>query len=123
MHESWLSNAFLLAGAVPSLVAAQSPKTHKLPATPATVAYGHYWSQTPPVLRIASGDIINTPLLDKRPSPPPTEKRQQMLTMIPEALQITRRTLDWYRSVPGGPPRCVSTDTDATHCGGCDAPR
>ncbi|MCC7210065.1 MAG: Ni/Fe hydrogenase subunit alpha [Anaerolineae bacterium] len=32
-------------------------------------------------------------------SPLTIEKRQQMLAMIPEALQITRRTLDWYRGV------------------------
>jgi acetamidase/formamidase len=53
----------LLATALPSLLAAQSPKTHTLPATPTTVAYGHYWSQTPPVLRIASGDIIDVETL------------------------------------------------------------
>ncbi len=37
---------------------AQSPKTHRLEATPATVAYGYYWSEAKPVLRVASGDII-----------------------------------------------------------------
>ena len=58
----------LLVGAIPTLLLAQSPKTHKLPATPATVAYGHYWSQTPPVLRIASGDIIDVEtLITNRP--------------------------------------------------------
>jgi acetamidase/formamidase len=44
-------------------VSAQSPKTHRLEATPATVAYGHYWSETKPVLRIASGDIIDVDTL------------------------------------------------------------
>lgn len=59
---------FVLVGALPSLVNAQSPRTHKLPATPATVAYGHYWSQTAPVLRIASGDIIDVEtLITNRP--------------------------------------------------------
>lgn len=58
----------VLAGALPSLVIAQSPRTHRLPATPATVAYGHYWSQTAPVLRIASGDIIDVEtLITNRP--------------------------------------------------------
>src|SRR5580693_738788 len=39
------------------------PKTHRLEATPATVAYGYYWSQAPPVLRIDSGDIIDVDTL------------------------------------------------------------
>src|SRR6476620_6769172 len=42
---------------------AQSPKTHRLEATPATVAYGYYWSEAKPVLRIASGDIIDVDTL------------------------------------------------------------
>jgi acetamidase/formamidase len=42
---------------------AQSPKTHRLEATPATVAYGYYWSEAAPVLRIASGDIIDVDTL------------------------------------------------------------
>ncbi len=43
--------------------AAQSPRTHRLEATPSTVAYGHYWSETSPVLRITSGDIIDVDTL------------------------------------------------------------
>src|SRR6185503_4530008 len=41
------------------LAAAQSPKTHRLEATPTTVAYGYYWSEAKPVLRVASGDVID----------------------------------------------------------------
>jgi acetamidase/formamidase len=44
-------------------LAAQSPKTHRLEATPATVAYGYYWASAAPVLRIASGDIIDVDTL------------------------------------------------------------
>ena len=33
-----------------------STKTHRLEATPATVAYGYYWSDAKPVLRVASGE-------------------------------------------------------------------
>jgi acetamidase/formamidase len=40
-----------------------APKTHRLEATPATVAYGYYWSEAKPVLRIASGDIIDVDTL------------------------------------------------------------
>ena len=43
--------------------AAHPPKTHRLEATPATVAYGYYWSDAPPVLRIDSGDIIDVDTL------------------------------------------------------------
>ena len=32
-------------------------------ATPSTVAYGYYWSAATPVLRIASGDIIDVDTL------------------------------------------------------------
>jgi acetamidase/formamidase len=41
----------------------QAPKTHRLEATPETVAYGHYWSESKPVLRMASGDIIDVDTL------------------------------------------------------------
>jgi acetamidase/formamidase len=45
--------------AVSAELIAQSPKTHRLEATPTTVAYGHYWAETKPVLTIESGDIID----------------------------------------------------------------
>ena len=51
--------AILGAGAL----TAQQPRTHRLEATPATVAYGHYWSETKPVLTINSGDIIDVDTL------------------------------------------------------------
>jgi acetamidase/formamidase len=41
----------------------RSPQTHRLEATPATVAYGYYWSEAKPALRIASGDIIDVDTL------------------------------------------------------------
>ncbi|HEX5069042.1 MAG TPA: acetamidase/formamidase family protein [Vicinamibacterales bacterium] len=54
----------LIAGAV-ALPAAlpQSPRTHRLEVTPETVAYGYYWSEAKPALRIASGDIIDVDTL------------------------------------------------------------
>src|SRR4051812_27478575 len=42
---------------------AQAPKVHRLEATPSTIAYGYYWSEAKPVLRIASGDIIDVDTL------------------------------------------------------------
>jgi acetamidase/formamidase len=56
----------VLAGSI-ALLAAHSlqaaPKTHRLEITPSTVAYGYYWSDAQPVLRIASGDIVDVDTL------------------------------------------------------------
>src|ERR1700761_4609045 len=42
---------------------AKPPVTHRLEATPATVAYGYYWAEAKPALRIDSGDIIDVDTL------------------------------------------------------------
>jgi acetamidase/formamidase len=57
-------SAFVVAG-VGAGLAAQSaqPKTHRLLATPDTVAYGYYWAEAKPALRIPSGDIIDVDTL------------------------------------------------------------
>jgi acetamidase/formamidase len=55
-----------LAGlAIAASLSAQSPQpqTHRLLATPDTIAYGYYWADAKPVLRIASGDIIDVDTL------------------------------------------------------------
>jgi len=44
---------------LPLRASAQTPTVHRLPATPSTVAYGYYWSEAKPALRIRSGDIVN----------------------------------------------------------------
>jgi len=46
-----------LAGQTPT------PRTHRLEATPTTVAFGYYWAEAKPALRIASGDIIDVDTL------------------------------------------------------------
>lgn len=48
-----------------ALLAGQSTpsRTHRLEATPATVAYGYYWSEATPILRIASGDTLDVDTL------------------------------------------------------------
>jgi acetamidase/formamidase len=43
--------------------AGHPPQTHRLEATPSTVAYGYYWADAAPVLRIDSGDIIDVDTL------------------------------------------------------------
>jgi acetamidase/formamidase len=56
--------AFSLFVSLTAIANAFAPaKTHRLEATPATVAYGYYWADAPPVLRIASGDIIDVDTL------------------------------------------------------------
>jgi acetamidase/formamidase len=42
---------------------APAPKTHRLEATPDHVAYGYYWADAKPVLRVDSGDIIDVDTL------------------------------------------------------------
>jgi len=42
---------------------AQAPRTHRLEVTPSTVAYGYYWAEATPALKIASGDIIDVDTL------------------------------------------------------------
>lgn len=51
--------AFLTAAAVH----ARSPQVHRLETTAATIVYGYYWSEAPPALRIASGDVIDVDTL------------------------------------------------------------
>jgi acetamidase/formamidase len=38
-------------------------RTHRLEATSSTIAYGYYWSEAIPVLRVASGDVIDVDTL------------------------------------------------------------
>lgn len=53
----------VVAGIMPLLVLAQKKGTasnpHLLSPAPTTVAWGHYWSETPPALRIQSGDYVS----------------------------------------------------------------
>jgi acetamidase/formamidase len=65
------------------------PSTHRLEATPQTVAYGYYWSEAKPVLRIASGDIIdvdtlltNTPRGLERAGVKPADVQQTLRSVV-----------------------------------------
>jgi acetamidase/formamidase len=87
-----------LAALVATLAAyASPPKTHRLEATPTTVVYGYYWSAAPPVLRIASGDIIDVDtLLTNTPeglarAGVPEQKIQTSLKTIVAAVTGDRR--------------------------------
>ena len=89
----------LMSLAVTATVATQAPtpKTHRLEATPETVAYGYYWSEARPVMRIASGDIIDvdtllasSPAALARAGVPP-EKIQESLKAITTEVTGDRR--------------------------------
>jgi acetamidase/formamidase len=67
------------------------PRTHRLEATPGTVAYGYYWSEAKPALRIASGDIIdvdtlltNTPAGLLKAGVPDGKIQQSLKTIVAE---------------------------------------
>jgi acetamidase/formamidase len=69
----------------------RAPKTHRLEATPATVAYGYYWAGATPVLRVASGDIIdvdtlltNTPAGLERAGVPPGRIQSSLKAIVSE---------------------------------------
>jgi len=79
----------LLLLAVPLSGQQTKPKVHRLEATPATVAYGYYWSEAKPVLRIATGDIIdvdtlltNTPRGLERAGVKPEDVQQTLRNVV-----------------------------------------
>lgn len=79
--------ALLLLTAVPAL-AQHPPLSHRLPATPATVAYGYYWAQAKPVLRIAAGDIVEVETLLTS-----TPDRLVAAGVAPEAVEASLRAV------------------------------
>jgi acetamidase/formamidase len=87
----------LVAVATTSAVHASAPTTHRLEATPSTVAYGYYWSEAVPVLHIASGDIIDVDtLLTNTPTGlakagVPDDKIQQSLKSVVNEVTGSRK--------------------------------
>ena len=83
MHR--LAVALLLLSALP--MGAQ--RVHRLDATPSTVAYGYYWSEAKPALRVHSGDVVeietmltNTPVGLERLGVPPAEVPQALRDIV-----------------------------------------
>jgi len=71
-----------------SMAAQTGGKTHRLEATPKTVAYGYYWSEAKPVLKIASGDIIDVETLLTN-----TPARLERSGVKPEDVQASLRAI------------------------------
>jgi acetamidase/formamidase len=68
-----------------------SPRIHRLEATPDTVAYGYYWADAKPALRIASGDVIdvdtlltNSPMGLQRAGVPPEKIQDSLKAVVAE---------------------------------------
>ena len=79
----------------------RAPKTHRLEATPATVAYGYYWAEAKPVLRIASGDIIDVDTLLTN-SPAGLERAGVAPAKIQDSLKAIVAEVTGDRRGPGG---------------------
>jgi acetamidase/formamidase len=79
----------------------RAPKTHRLEATPATVAYGYYWSEAKPALRIASGDIIDVDTLLTN-NPTGLERAGVPAAKIQDSLRAIVSEVTGDRRGPGG---------------------
>src|SRR5690349_4153146 len=82
-----------------SLLSVTNAESHKLPATPKTVAWGYYDASAPPVLNITSGDIVTfETLITSSPA------RLEGAGVAPDQVQQNLR--DIYKEVtnkgPGG---------------------
>jgi acetamidase/formamidase len=87
--------------ALATAVHAEGPKVHRLEATPATVAYGYYWSEAKPVLRIASGDILDVDTLLTN-SPAGLQKAGVADDRIQSSLKAIVAEVTGERRGPGG---------------------
>jgi acetamidase/formamidase len=89
--------------ALSAALAAQNraPTTHRLEATPATVAYGYYWSEAKPVLRIASGDIIDVDTLLTN-NPTGLERAGVAPAKVQDSLRAIVAEVTGDRRGPGG---------------------
>jgi acetamidase/formamidase len=101
IHAIVAASALVLAGAAASALGAQPPKTHRLEATPATVAYGYYWSAANPVLHIASGDIIDVDTLLTN-TPAGLQRAGLSADRIQSSLQAIVAGVTGDRRGPGG---------------------
>jgi len=78
-----------------------TPRTHRLEATPSTIAYGYYWADAKPVLRIASGDILDVDTLLTN-SPTGLERAGVPLDKIQDSLKTIVLEVTGERRGPGG---------------------
>jgi acetamidase/formamidase len=80
---------------------ARAQRVHRLPATPATIAYGYYWSEATPALRIASGDIVEVETMLTN-SPAGLERMGVAPADVPQALRDIVTQVTGAARGPGG---------------------
>ena len=98
----WIAAALFIAPVALGVgVRTQAPRTHRLEATPSTVAYGYYWADAPPVLRINSGDIIDVDTLLTN-TPLGLERAGVAANRIQESLKRIVSDVTGDRRGPGG---------------------
>ena len=80
---------------IPAVAQQSEPRVHQLPATPATVVWGYYSATAEPVLRIASGDMVDViTMITNRPARlegagvPPDQIQQSLRDIVD---QVTDR--------------------------------
>ncbi len=81
--------------------APQSGRVHRLEASPATVAYGYYWADATPVLRIASGDVVDVDTLLTN-TPAGLEKAGVPADKVQASLRAVVGEVTGDRRGPGG---------------------
>ncbi len=91
----------MLCTGMPLAAATRPAQTHRLEATPATVVYGYYWSQAAPVLRIASGDILDVDTLLTN-TPAGLERAGVSQARIQSSLKSIVAEVTGERRGPGG---------------------
>jgi acetamidase/formamidase len=104
MRTRTVASFVLITALIPALataVHAEGPKVHRLEATPSTVAYGYYWSEAKPVLRIASGDILDVDTLLTN-SPAGLQKAGVADDRIQSSLKAIVTEVTGDRRGPGG---------------------
>src|SRR4029450_3803748 len=123
MLRRFIAHAALLA-VVAAPLAAQSGggKTHRLEATPNPVASGYYWSEAKPVLRIASGDVIDVDTLLTN-SPMGLSRAGVADDKIQPSLKAIVEQVTGDRRGPGGHILTGPVDVEGAGAGGVRAGR
>jgi len=100
-RSAWIVVATMVMASGAAVPAQRRPRTHRLEATPDTIAYGYYWSEAKPALRIASGDIVDVDTLLTN-SPMGLERAGVPPARIQESLKAIVSQVTGDRRGPGG---------------------
>src|SRR5437763_7322856 len=101
MRRCVACSTVLVIGSIAVFSQTSTPKTHRLEAAPSTVAYGYYWAEAKPALRIASGDIIDVDTLLTN-NPTGLQRAGVAPEKIQESLKAIVTEVTGDRRGPGG---------------------